>query len=88
LISISLLSHNKVDKALVETLASQLEKSALKVWLDSWNHVPGDPWQDEIEEALDHSRAVAVFVGPSGIGAWHNKKMRSALKTRVVRHWA
>jgi len=78
------LSHNKADQAAVERLASQLEKSGLKVWLDRWNLVPGDPWQDEIEEALDRSRTVAVFVGPSGIGGWHNEEMRSALETRVV----
>jgi len=78
------LSHNKADQAAVERLASQLEKSGLKVWLDHWNLLPGDPWQDEIEEALDRSRTVAVFVGPSGIGGWHNEEMRSALETRVV----
>jgi len=78
------LSYNKADLAAVERLASQLAKSGLKVWLDRWNLVPGDPWQDEIEEALDRSRTVAVFVGPAGIGGWHNEEMRSALETRVV----
>jgi hypothetical protein len=80
------LSHNKADQAAVERLASQLEKSGQKVWLDHWNLLPGDPWQDEIEEALDRSRTVAVFVGPSGIGGWHNEEMRSALETRVRNH--
>jgi len=78
------LSHNKADKAMVEMLGYRLEKSGLKVWLDHWNLLPGDPWQDEIEEALDRSHTVAVFVGPSGIGGWHNEEMRSALETRVV----
>jgi len=78
------LSHNKADQAAVEMLAHRFEKSGLKVWLDRWNLLPGDPWQDEIEEALDRSRTVAVFVGPSGIGGWHNEEMRSALETRVV----
>jgi len=80
------LSHNKADKAAVEMLGNRLEKSGLKVWLDRWNLLPGDPWQDEIEEALDRSRTVAVFVGPSGIGGWHNEEMRSALETRVRNH--
>jgi len=80
------LSHNKADQAAVEMLASRLKKSGLKVWLDHWNLLPGDPWQDEIEEALDRSRTVAVFVGPSGIGGWHNEEMRSALETRVRNH--
>ncbi len=38
------LSYNKSDQAAVERLASQIEKSGLKVWLDRWNLVPGDPW--------------------------------------------
>jgi len=81
------LSHNKADKAAVEWLAKRLEQEAgLKVWLDKWNLIPGDPWQDEIEEALDRSRIAAVFVGPSGIGGWHNEEMRSALETRVRNH--
>ncbi len=82
------LSHNKADRAAVERLAGQLEKSGLKVWLDHWNLVPGNSWQDEIEEALNRSCTVAAFVGPSCIGGWHNEEMRSALETRVVRHWA
>ena len=78
------LSHNSKDKPAVEHLAEKLEDDAgMRVFLDKWNLVPGDPWQEELEDALGRSRTVAVFLGPSGIGSWHNEEMRSALELRV-----
>ncbi len=45
--------------------------------------MPGEPWQDALEEALDQSRTCAVFLGPSGLGPWENEEMRVALDERV-----
>jgi tetratricopeptide (TPR) repeat protein len=45
--------------------------------------VPGEPWQEALEEALDQCRTFAVFVGPNTISPWENEEMRSALETRV-----
>ena len=70
------LSHNSADKPAVETLARRLVEAGLTPWLDTWNLVPGEPWQEAIEEALEESETVAVFLGPSGIGFWENKEMR------------
>ncbi len=79
-----LLSHHSGDKPSVEVLARRLEDEAkLKPWLDKWNLVPGEPWQEALEEALDQSRTCAVFIGPKGLGPWHNEEMRSALDQRV-----
>jgi hypothetical protein len=77
------LSHNSADKAAVEELARRLVEAGLTPWLDTWNLVPGEPWQEAIEEALDACQTVAVFLGPSGIGSWENEEMRSALEERV-----
>ena len=78
------LSHNSKDKPNVERLAERLEDEAgITVFLDKWNLVPGDPWQEELERALECSRAVAVFLGPSGISSWHNEEMRSAIDRRT-----
>ena len=50
------LSHNSQDKPIVEQIALWLEDEAkLRVWLDKWNLVPGEPWQEEIEKALEGS---------------------------------
>jgi len=74
------LSHNSADKLEVETLARRLEDEAhLTPFLDKWHLVPGNPWQEALERALDRSDTCAVFIGPTGIGPWHHEEMRSAL---------
>src|SRR2546425_11912225 len=78
------LSHHGGDKAQVERLARRLEDEAgLRPFLDQWHLVPGQPWQEELEAALDQSATCAVFLGPSGLGPWQNAEMRSALDDRV-----
>jgi WD40 repeat protein/energy-coupling factor transporter ATP-binding protein EcfA2 len=79
-------SHNSQDKHIVEKIAQWLEdKTNLSVWLDKWNLIPGDPWQEEIEKALDESENCVVFLGSSGIGPWQNEEMRSALDEKVLK---
>jgi len=78
------LSHNAEDKPQVELLASRLQDDAgLRPFLDKWHLVPGDPWQEDIENALNNSATCIVFLGPSGIGSWQNEEMRSALDSRL-----
>ena len=78
------LSHNSQDKPAVRWLAAKLADEAdLRVFLDIWNLIPGDPWQGDLERALDASRTVAVFLGPAGISGWHNEELRDAINTRV-----
>lgn len=76
-------SHNSADKPEVETLAQRLLAAGFQPWLDSWNLVPGDPWQEGLEEALDICVTCAVFLGPSGVGPWHNEELRIALDRRA-----
>jgi WD40 repeat protein len=78
------LSHNSKDKAAVEAIAQRLEDDeSLLTWLDKWNLIPGEPWQEAIEQAFAASRTCAVFLGPGGLGPWENEEMRAALKRRV-----
>ena len=73
------LSHNSADKEAVELLARRLrEEARLNPFLDQWHLVPGEPWQAAVEEALDCSTTVAVFVGPSGVSPWLNVALRAA----------
>jgi WD40 repeat protein len=78
------LSHNSADKAAVELIARRLREEAdLEPFLDSWHLVPGDPWQEGLERALDASGTCAVFLGPAGLGTWDNEAMRVALDIRA-----
>ena len=77
------LSHNGTDKDAVEAIARRLVAHGVRPFLDAWHLVPGQPWQEELEEALDQSSACAIFLGPSGISPWQNEEMRAALEGRV-----
>ena len=67
----------------MDEIARQLVKAGLQPWLDEWNLIPGDPWQEAIEKALVSCATCAVFVGPSGTGPWQNEEMRAAIQRRV-----
>ena len=73
------LSHNSQDKPQVEALARRLSERGLTPFLDKWCLVPGDPWQEAIEKALQASASCAVFIGPGDIRPWHKEEMRAAL---------
>jgi len=77
------LSHNSADKPAVEELARRLVKEGIRPWLDKWNLIPGEKWQEAIEEALQKCDTCAVFIGPNGTGPWQNEEMRAAIDRRV-----
>ena len=78
------LSHNSADKPAVFEIARALRAAGVSPFLDAWHLVPGEPWQEAVEDALDASRACAVFVGPNGIGTWENEEMRAALSRHAA----
>ncbi|HEY6249631.1 MAG TPA: TIR domain-containing protein [Candidatus Angelobacter sp.] len=78
------LCHSKHDKQAVERIARNLVQIGLQPWFDNWNLIPGEPWQEGIEEALDSCGTCAVFLGPAGIGPWQNEEVRAALDRRVT----
>jgi tetratricopeptide (TPR) repeat protein/energy-coupling factor transporter ATP-binding protein EcfA2 len=77
------LSHSRADKPRVEELARRLKQAGIEPFLDKWNLVPGDPWQEALEAALVNSTACAVFVGAGGFSPWQNEELRAAIEHRV-----
>ena len=78
------LSHSSGDKDAVEHIAQRLRAEAqLEPFLDKWHLIPGNPWQEELEQALNQSRTCAVFLGPAELGPWENEEMRLALDKRT-----
>lgn len=79
------LSHNSADKPTVVELATMLRDRKLKVWLDTWELVPGRPWQQALEEVIATVGSAAVLVGKDGIGPWEEPEMRACLDECVHR---
>jgi hypothetical protein len=77
-------SYNSRDRDAVQRVATVLrDHHGLRVWLDSWVLPPGRFWQDHIEEGLQSSSSIAVFVGPGGFGLWEKPEVRVALDRQV-----
>ena len=55
------LSYNSADKTAVERIALHLKELGLNPFLDKLHLIPGEPWQEALEEALNTSATVAVF---------------------------
>lgn len=76
-------SYSKPDEHTVTTLAEALRGSGLRVWLDIWSLIPGEPWQRSIEEAMTRTRSIAVCVGASGVGTWQQAEIQSLLHSTL-----
>jgi hypothetical protein len=73
------LSYNTRDHAAVERIGRWLKDHGLTCFMDKWYLVPGTPWPVALEQALQQSRAVAVFLGPGEMGRWQQREQYLAL---------
>ncbi|NMF67422.1 transcriptional regulator [Brasilonema octagenarum UFV-E1] len=73
------LCHNSKEKQQVERIRAQLKQQGILAWLDKYDFEPFRPWQDQLEEIIPQIKAVAVFIGSSGVGPWANIEMREFL---------
>jgi hypothetical protein len=78
-------SYNRNDSTRASHFARELEKRGVRVWMDKLNLAPGDLWQTEIANALEHATAIAVLIGPSGLGGWQELEMQMALAKQPER---
>ncbi len=71
----------------MEEIAIVLKSAGIHAFLDKWHLVPGEPWQESIENAIANSRTCVVFIGKSGLGPWHKEEMRvlidRAIKNKI-----
>ena len=63
------LSHSAKDKAVVRPLAERLRKDGVKVWFDEWVLKPGDSIPAKIEEGLERSRVLVLFMSAHAFGS-------------------
>ncbi len=64
----------------VETLARRLEDDrGFRVWLDRWNLVPGQSWQQGMAQGLNEATTCAVCLGFDTPKGWFNQEIEKAL---------
>ena len=76
-------SYNWRDHATVEAVARTMRERGLTPFLDRWYLVPGRPWPEALEEALNNCQAVSVFLGRHGMGAWQQREKDLALNRQA-----
>jgi len=77
-------SYNREDMVNVEQVVSRLhEEVGIRIWFDRQNLIPGEPWPKRLEQALEASEALVVFLGPNGIGNWQDREIHGANQKSV-----
>jgi len=71
-------SHNPLDKPIVERLCWALLEAGVRPWLDKWDLAPGDVWMRVVEHVISEVPAVIVCIGANGLSAWHDAEQRAA----------
>ena len=72
-------SYHTVDHAMVTQVAEHLHDRGIRVFLDRWYLVAGQPWPQALEQTLASCGAVAVFLGAEGLGPWQQRERDLAL---------
>jgi len=63
------LNHSSQDKSIVRAVAEQLKNDGLRVWFDEWILKPGDSILARIEEGLEQSRVLVLFMSAHAFGS-------------------
>jgi hypothetical protein len=76
-------SYHWQDRLEVDQIARALRERGLRVFLDRWYLTPGVSWVDRLASALRSCDAVAVMIGPHGLGRWQQRERDLALDRQV-----
>ncbi len=79
------LSYNHKDEKRVKEIGGLLIDNGIAPWFDEWDLQPGLPWQSELEKQIGKTPSAAIFVGPAGLGDWHQIEQQAFLKESVRR---
>src|SRR5215472_6297512 len=77
-------SHGSEDKPWVRTLAENLERLGLRVWLDEWQMVPGDVLVHGLDEGILRSRSGVLVCSPEAMVKPWVRAEYAAMMTRAV----
>ena len=73
------LSYSRADVQAVRQVQARLTEAGLATFLDRDRLPAGQPWLPALEQAIARCGAVAVLVGPAGLGTWQQREIQLAL---------
>jgi hypothetical protein len=73
------LSYASEDRPVVQGVRRRLEERGVTSFFDRANLVAGFSWFEPLQAAVARSRAIAVFLGPHGLGFWQKRELALAL---------
>jgi ubiquinone/menaquinone biosynthesis C-methylase UbiE len=79
-------SYHSADLNQVIQIVRKLRDLRLHLWFAPWSLIPGEQFQQEIEDAISYSKTMAVFIGSSGLGPWAEKEVRTMLMDKIKSH--
>lgn len=74
------LCHNSQDKSEVRIVRDILAENDIEAWLDEDELLVGHSWYEQIFNKIGDFSAMAVFIGPYGIGDVQKQEIRNALR--------
>ena len=77
------LSYSRADASDARRLVQLLRSRGLKVFFDRDYLTPGQAWPTLLEKHLRACRAVAICLGPEGLGPWQQREQYVALDRQV-----
>jgi hypothetical protein len=81
------LSYAKEDKKTVKSVMNNLHNMGVLTWFDEKDLLPGDDWESRIEEAIEKSDYVLVFLSSTTLDkvGYKNKEIKYALDQHTLR---
>lgn len=78
------LSHSHLDADIVEFIASKLEdEHGLKVWLDKWILIPGEPFIQALSKGVDEAKTCVIIIGSTTPKGWFEEEVNKALNKQT-----
>ena len=78
------LAHNSLDKPLVRIIAEELKQFDITSWLDEERILPGQYFQDSLQEAISHVNSAAICIGRAGLGRWQRAEIRAFISQEIL----
>jgi formylglycine-generating enzyme required for sulfatase activity len=77
------ISYHTPDRDAVTSVRQVLKARGISSFIDREHLVAGLPWPQALEQSLKGVSAVAVFLGPRGLGLWQKREIGFALDRQV-----